>query len=261
MAEPRSPLNITLAVWGAIFKREALDRLFDMRFAWFWLIIEPVLHIVFIVFVLTVIRMRSIGGVDVVVWIIVGLLAFFLFRRTGVQVSHAADSNRALFAYRQVKPFDAAFARAGLEAFLMFLIAALILFGAAVAGHNTFPGDPLLVFWAALGLWLFGLGYGLVGSVLMALIPEMEHILKILMMPLYLMSGVIYPISAVPQPYRDLLMINPIAHGVELVRLGFFPYYHAVEGVSANYLFAWAVSSIFLGLLMYRHFALKLVMK
>jgi len=261
MVEPRNPLSITLSVWQAIFLREALDRLFDMRAAWFWLLMEPVIHIGFITFVFSMIYVREVGGMDIFVWIMVGMLAFFLFRRTAVQVMHAADSNRPFFAFRQVKPFDAAIVRAGLEAFLMAIISGVILMAAALLGHRALPPNPLLVVQALVGLWLFGVGYGLIASVLMALAPEMKHILNILMMPLYLISGVIWPLVSIPPRYRDLLLLNPIAHGLELVRLGFGSYYHVVPGVSAGYLYAWVVASIFLGLLLYRRFAMQLVMQ
>jgi capsular polysaccharide transport system permease protein len=257
----RGPFSITFAVWRAIFLREALDRLFDMRAAWFWLLAEPVMHIGFMCFVFAVIRVRAVGNADVVVWIMVGMLAFFLFRRTAVQVTYAVDSNRPLFTYRQVKPFDPAMARAVLEAFLMAIVSAVILGAVALLGHAVFPSDALLVLQAVFGLWLFGFGYGLVASVLMELVPEMEHVLKILMIPLYLISGVIWPLASIPQPYRDLLMLNPIAHGIELIRLGFFPYYHAVPGLSMAYLYTFVVVSMFLGLMFYRRFAVQLVMK
>ncbi|HNQ05432.1 MAG TPA: ABC transporter permease [Thiobacillaceae bacterium] len=257
----RSPLAVSFAVWRAIFLREALDRLFDMRMAWFWLLAEPVLHIGFIAFLFIVIRMRAVGNADVLVWIIVGMLAFFLFRRTAVQVTYAVDSSKSLFTYRQVKPFDPAIARAVLESFLMAIVSVIILSVAALLGHDVMPHDPLLALVAAFGLWLFGLGYGLVASVLMELVPEMEHVLKIVMLPLYLISGVVWPLATVPQPWRDLLMINPIAHGLELVRMGFFSYYHAVPGVSMVYLLVWAVVALFLGLLLYRRFAVQLVMR
>jgi capsular polysaccharide transport system permease protein len=257
----RSPLSVTLSVWQAIFLREAVDRLFDMRGAWFWLFAEPVSHIGFLVFMWTVIRARTIGGLDVFVWLSVGLLAFFLFRRTAVQVTHAVDSNRPLFAYRQVKPFDPAIARAVLEAFLMAIVSAIILGAGILLGHGSLPDDPLLALCAAFGLWLFGLGYGLIASVWMELAPEMEHIFKILMMPLYLISGVIWPLASIPPAFRELLMLNPITHALELVRLGFVPHYNAAPGVDIGYLYAWAVSSVFVGLVLYRRFALQLVMK
>lgn len=255
----RSPLSIVFSVWNAIFLREAVDRLFGMRAAWLWLLAEPVFHILFIAFVWGIIRAHTVGGIDVFLWISVGMLSFFLFRRTGIQVMYAADCNRALFAYRQVKPFDAAIVRAGLEAFLMTIIAVVIFSIAFLLGHATLPEDILLAMAGAGGLWLLGVGYGLVASVLMRLVPELEHILMVVMMPMYLISGVVWPISSVPMPYRSMLLINPVAHGLDAVRLGFVRSYHAVPEMSLGYLYACAVASVFLGLLLYRRFGLKLV--
>jgi capsular polysaccharide transport system permease protein len=259
MTEPRSSLSITFAVWRALFLREALDRLFDMRAAWLWLLMEPVMHIAFITVVFSAIRVLVIGGIETPIWIIVGMLAFFLFRRTAVQVMYAVESNQPMFAYRQVKPFDVAIVRAGLEAFLMVLISTVILVVAGFMGYEAFPPEPLQVALALLGMWLFGLGYGLVASVLIELVPETKHILTILMMPLYLLSGVIWSMKSVPQPYRDVLLINPLVHGLELVRQGFGSYYQTVPGVSMGYLYIWAGCSIFLGLALYRRFAVELV--
>lgn len=257
----RDPLSVTFSVWHALFLREALDRLFDMRAAWLWLLVEPILHIGFMAWVFSAIRVRAIGGVDIAVWIIVGMLAFFLFRRTAVQATYAAESNRPLFAYRQVKPFDTAIVRALLEAFLMAISSTIILFVAALLGHNVLPDNPLAVGSVLFGLWLFGVGYGLTAAVLIVLVPEMDHILKIFMMPLYLISGVIISPASIPQPYRDWILINPLAHGLELVRLGFASNYHTAAGVSEAYLYTWAISSLFLGLLLFRRFERRLIMQ
>lgn len=257
----RDPFTVSFAVWRAIFLREALDRLFDMRAAWFWLLAEPVMHIGFIALLFSGFGLRTIGNADLMVWIIVGMLAFFLFRRTAVQVTYAVDSNKPLFVYRQVKPFDPAIGRAVLELFVMTIVSVVILAVAAVLGHDVLPGDPLLVMQAAFGLWLFALGYGLVASVLMELVPEMEHVLKIVLMPLYLISGVIWPLMVIPQPYRDMLMVNPIAHALELVRVGYFTHYHTVNNLSMAYLYSCALGSILSGLLLYRRFSVQLVMR
>lgn len=257
----RSPIYVTVAVWRAIFLRESIDRLFDMRAAWFWLLAEPILHIGFMTFILTVIRVRTVGNVDVVIWVVIGMLAFFLFRRTAVQVTYAVDSNKPFFTYRQVKPFDPAIARALLEALLMTIVSIIILLSAVLLDHAILPDDAILVVFSVFGLWLFGFGYGLIASVLMELVPEMEHILKILMIPIYLISGVIWPLTSVPQPYLEMLMFNPVAHGIELVRLGFFAYYHAAPDSSIVYLYTWAIASVFIGLLLFRRFSLRLIMR
>ncbi|WP_322995291.1 ABC transporter permease [Castellaniella sp.] len=261
MAAVRGPLVVTLSVWKAIFLREALDRLFDMRAAWLWLVMEPLAHIGFYAYIYSAFRVRSIGGADIAVWIVVGMLGFFLFRRTGDQVTHAVDSNQPMFAYRQVKPFDAAFMRAFLEGFLMLIVSTIILLVVALFGHPAIPVNGFWLIQAYMGLWLFGLGYGMIASVLMRLVPEMEHILKMLMMPLFIISGAIWPLQAIPQPYQDWLMINPIAHGLELIRESFVPHYQVVPGTSMGYLYFWGLASVFIGLLLYRRFDAQLVMK
>ena len=205
-------------------------------------------------------RRNSMGGIDITVWIILGMLAFFLFRRTAVQTLHARDCNRAFFAFRQVRPFDVAIARASVEAFSMFFISLVILCAAGMLGHNVIPEDPLTALVAFAGLWLFGVGYGLVTSVGMRLVQDLGHIFQILMMPLYLISGVFVPITTIPQPYREWLLWNPVLHGLELVRIGFFPNYHTVD-VSFSYLYAWVLCSLVLGIALYRSLETRMVMQ
>lgn len=257
----RSSLAITLSVWRALFLRESLARLFASRAAWVWVFTEPAFHIAYLMFIFTVVRVRTVGGIDPALWIMVGLLGFFTFRRTGIQVQNGLTANRALFAYRQVKPVDAVLVRAGLEGFLMVIISFLLLVGAALVGYGVMPADPLAVLEAFFALWLVGLGFGLLTSVVFELVAEMGQIIKLIMTPMYLISGVIFPLVSVPQPYREWLMFNPVAHGLEAARLGFAPYYHAVPELSLSYLYGFALVTIFFGLTLHRRFALFLAAK
>ena len=104
-----NPFAATLQVWQAIFLREALDRLFGARAAWMWLLLEPAIHIGFIAFIWRALRRNEMCGMDTYLWICVGMLSFFLFRRTAVQTMHSVDCNKAFFAFRQVRPFNASF--------------------------------------------------------------------------------------------------------------------------------------------------------
>ncbi len=255
----RSATQITLSVWQALFLREALSRIVSGRAAWFWLLVEPALHVGYMVLLFTVFRVTKIGGVDVAVWIMVGMLAFFAFRRTGTQVGNAIGANRSLFTYRQVKPVDAALVRGGLEGFLMVLVTLLLLVGMGLFGHDILPDDPLAVLGAFAALWLLGLGFGLTTSVVSHLVPEIDRMLSFVMMPLYLISGIMFPLSSVPLPQREWLMLNPIAHGIEAVRLGFAPYYHAPPELSLSYLYTSALVAVFMGLALHRRFALRLI--
>jgi capsular polysaccharide transport system permease protein len=213
----------------------------------------------YLIFIFTVVRVRTVGGIDVVVWLIGGLLAFFMFRRTGTQVMNAVSPNQSLFAYRQVKPIDTLLVRGGLEATLMFVNFCILLMGVALFGHSVVPAAPLAVMQAFFGLWLLGMGFGLTTSVIIELIPEAGKILRLVMMPLYVLSGVLMPITSVPQPYREWLLLNPIVHGVDAVRLGFAPYYHAISELDVAYMYEFALVSIFFGLVLQRRFESRLV--
>lgn len=270
MAEARTPLSVTVSVWRAMFLREALDRLFEARAAWLWLLFEPLAYIGFHAFGYATFHILQMGGMGITMWINGGFIGFVLWRRTWTQVLHGIDCNRAFFVYRQVKPFDAAIVRAVLELIIMTVVGAIIyLFSLAVGRYITpelrdptlLPVDPLMVIASVMGLWLFALGFGLVTSVAMYFVPELSHIFGVMYLPLIYMSGALLPITIIPPPYRDILLINPVVHGVELLRKGFLPSYHTVDEISLAYLYACSLGFILLGLALYQHFSRKLVMK
>ncbi len=255
----RSSLTITLAVWKALFLREALSRAFSGRAAWFWLLFEPVLTVVVMIMVFTLIRMRVIGGMDIGIWLMLGMLGFFLFQRTSAQVMNAISANQALFTYRQVKPIDTLLVRGGLEGILMIFIGSILLAGMAILGYSVMPADPLLIFNASFGLWCVGLGFGLITSVVNELLPELGKVIHYIMRPMMMISGVVLPLSALPPLLREWLMLNPVAHGLEAIRLGFSPYYHAVPELSISYIYIFALVSVFFGLALHRRFSESLV--
>jgi len=257
----RSSLTITLAVWKALFLREALSRIFSGRAAWFWLLAEPVIGIVFLIIIFTVIRMRVVGGMDIAIWLTLGMLGFFMFQRTAMQVMNAIGANRVLLAYRQVKLIDTLIARAVLEGFLMIFISYILLAGLSLFGYSVMPDDPLLMGGAFFGLWCTGIGFGLIASVVITLIPGLKKVVKFTLGPMKILSGVIFPISSMPPQIREWLMLNPVAHALEAIRLGFSPYYHAVPELSVIYIFICALVTVFFGLALHRRFALRLVAK
>ncbi len=255
---PRSPLSITLSVWNALFLREALSRLSAGRIAWLWLLADPIMQISIMMFMFIVIRMRVVNGMSTEAWLIIGMVFYLMFKRAATQVQNALGANRALFTYRQVKPVDTLLVRAGLEGFITTLIAIIFGIGGTFFGVALIPDDPLTVLMVFFGMWLMGLGFGLITSVAVQLIPKMGTILGIVSTVLHLSSGVILPVSNVPQPYRDWLMINPLLHGTEAARMGVSSYYHAITGVDVSYIYKCAIVAIFFGLALQRRFEIKL---
>ena len=248
-----------LHTWHALLLREALTRLFHRRAAWAWLLLEPAFHISFMIFVFTQIRVRTVGGIDTVIWLALGFLGYFFFRRTADQTGNAVGANRSLFTYRQVKPVDAVMVRAMLEGVLMLCVTAVVLLAVGLLGHPVLPARPLMIVEAALGLWALGLGFGLIVSVAKEMVDELGNLVDMLMTPMYLISGVILPLSSVPPPLREWLMYNPVAHGLEALRLGFADYYHAAPELSISYLYGWSLALLFFGLSLHVRFRHRLV--
>lgn len=259
MPEARSAFSVTGSVWRALLLRESISRLFYRRAAWAWVLLEPLAHVAFLSFVFTIIRQRTVGGIDTVLWLLAGVLAFFMFRRPAQEGMGAIGANQPLFAYRQVKPVDTVVVRCVLEAVLLLAVALLAFLGAALWGITVWPSDPLTLFLAVLGLWLLGLGWALVMSVPAELVTELGKVVDIVMTPLYLLSGVMFPLTLIPYPYREWVMYNPVAHGVEAARVGFSAGYHAAPELNLAYLYGSALVLVFLGLLFQVRFARRVI--
>lgn len=255
----RSSLQITWSVWHALFMREALTRTMANRFAWLWMIVEPLL------WVMVWVGVHSFyGGGDQVMgaertpWLIVGLLSFFLFREGLQRSMMGVNANRGLFGYRQVKPVDPILVRNFLEGVLKTIVLALMVFGASLLGFKILPAYPLLALFGWLSMWLLGLGTGLVVSVGATLIPEIAIIVRVLNMPMFILSGAIFPLNFIPQQALHYLLYYPVIHGVEFVRVGFFDNYRTLDGLDVMYLWWWIVGLLALGLALHIRFAARL---
>ena len=261
MDKTRSSLGITLAVWNALFLREAIGRISDGRAAWLWLLLEPVAHLAILMAIFTLIRNRVLPGVDFAVFLAIGILAYNLFRTSAMRSMAAISANQALFAYRQVKPVDVVLVRAFLEGVIQLFVGLLLFAGMSLLGFDVLPRDPLTVLVVFVVFWLFGTGLGLILSVGSTLVPEIGKVANLCFLPLYFVSGVLFTPAMLPPALREWLLLNPILHGVELLRGAFLSGYHVISGVDFFYVVAFAFASFFFGLAMHVRFSSRLLMR
>jgi len=251
----RSPFTVTLQVWRALLLREAVARIARAPMAWFWMIAVPVSHIAFLVFLYVVgFRHKVIVGADASVFIMVGVMGFFLPRNIFNLGVAAVPRAQALYSYRQIKPIDIVIARIWLQTLLWCVVCSVVFTGAVMLGVPVRLADPLSAL-AALGcLWLSGVGLTLVFSVLAGLSRQFGNLLRMLMRPLYILSGVMFSTMTVPLQIRDAILLNPLVHGLETLRVAFMPAYQIPASISLVYLAQFAVILIFLGLLLHARF-------
>lgn len=250
-----------MSVWWALFVRELLQRTMADRFGWFWLLAQPILIVIVFVAIRAVIlggAARTIAGAEFIPWLVAGLLGFQMFREVVMRSLNAVEQNRKLFSYRQVKPIDPVLVRCYIEGNLNSFILVLFITASLLFEFSLLPHDPVgaLMVWFA--LWVVGTGTGLIVSTLSVLFPEVRKIMPLIMTPLFLTSGVIFPLNFLPAQYLGWLLWNPLVHGIELTRVYFFASYQPVAGVSGTYLAMWACTLLALGLLLHLRYDQRL---
>ena len=255
----RGGLQVMYASIRALLLRELQTRFGQYRLGYLWVFLEPLLTIGVMVFLFGTIMQRSLPGMSYEVFLINGIIPFFMFR-TGVTLGiSATESNKGLFSYRPVKPIDALIARNILEFLLKFTAylafsAAFYWFGFAI----SFDAIPqLLGYWGLLFIFMFA--FSLVFLVIGDFSKEIGKILSALFLVLYLLSGILYSIHIIPPEYRTYLLYNPLMHIFEHMRHAVAPQYPLVSGISLSYFLVWMVVTLFLGLLLYKRFERRMV--
>src|SRR5688572_5648764 len=153
-------------------------------------------------------RQRQIAGGDIEIFIMVGVLGFFLPRNMLTRGTMAVDVSEMLYAFRNVKPVDAVIARVGLESLLGCLVFVVVCTGAGFLGYPVFPADPLGALQALAALWLAGLGLALILS-MVPMRGAFGRLPVLMSTPLYIFSAVMYPSIVLPSGMREVILLNP----------------------------------------------------
>ncbi|MBV7486192.1 ABC transporter permease [Bordetella sp. BOR01] len=255
----RSSLKIFLTVIYALVLREMQGRFGRIRMGAMWTIFEPLAHILAITAIMVYLRGRSIPGLDFPVFLLVSLTPFLLYKNISLKLMSSVEANKALFAYKQIQPFSTFVARAVVEFSLSATVFIILLAAFTWIGFDTRIVRPIE--WLgviALGLvFAFALGLNLV--MIVSVLPESKMVLRLIFMPLYLLSGVVYPPSHFPPQWMPLLLWNPFLHFMELIRVNVFPFYRIADGISLEYVIHCTLVLLFLGMGMYRLRRLQLM--
>lgn len=231
----RTPWQIQRAVVFALFMRELKGRVGTQWLGLIWTLVEPVVHVVVVLLMFVYLRHVARTGVELPVYLVTGLLPFFMFRNLALRCADAVTQNRGLFSYRQVKPMDTIVSRALLELSVYSAVYLLLLIGLAWLGFTVWPAQPLVLAGMSVVLVALGAALGLVLAIVTHERPRLRSLVSMVFLPLYLMSGVIIPLERVPAEYLAWLQLNPVLHLVELSRAGFIAYYTPLSGTTLAY--------------------------
>ena len=232
----RTSWEIQIAVVFALLMRELKTRFGGKLVGLFWVLFEPILNIYILLFVRGVLRTRIVSAtIEYPVYHVVAMIPYFIFRSAWFRAMEAVSGNKGLFAYRQVKPMDAMIARVVLEAVIYTFVFFIVLGTLAWFGMKFLPDDPLLF----ITCWFvnLGMGFGL-GEVCLVLThgkPNAKAIVRLMSMPLYLLSGILIPLKSFPPNVLYWLMWNPTANLVEMERVAYYHQYTPAKGANLTY--------------------------
>lgn len=230
-------LNIQRTSWQimcdtihALLMREIKTRFGANRLGYFWAIAEPFAQAGVFALIFTLIGRESIASVPIAVFLITGFLPYKLFAKLLPQLSAAISANKALFGYRQVTPIDPILTRLLIEVVTFIVVYLITLAIFAWFNFEVIPDDILSLFLATFLLILFSLGLGLLLCSATCYWQDTPKLLGMVMTPMFLISGVIFSATMIPEKYWFLFSWNPIFHFIELSRDAFFTTYQTPIG-------------------------------
>ena len=248
----RTPSEVQRSVISALVIRELKTRLGGKWLGAFWAFGEPLAHVMFMTLMLGTVRGRVMANVDFSVFLVTGVIPFALFKNIALRLMDAVDSNRGLFAYRQVKPMDAFVSRALLEIVISTVVFIMALGLMQWWGIDALPSRPLEVVGIVVLLIVAGFGTGLTLAMVTHTVPASRTLVKMFFWPLYFMSGVIFSVSTLPSEVVSWLLWNPVLHALELLRSNFMNAYQPVEGTSNARIVIFSGTALLVGLTLYR---------
>ncbi|WP_114294774.1 ABC transporter permease [Pseudosulfitobacter sp. DSM 107133] len=224
-----------------------------------WAVIEPAAGIALLSLVFSAGFRNPPVGISFPMYYATGMLPFMMFNDIHGKIATCLMFSKQLLAYPTVTFVDAIMARFILNMVTLLLVGYIIFSGCLLLFETRTTLDlPVIIQSYALAAFL-ALGVGTLNAYTFTRFNVVQRFWSILMRPMFLISGVLLPLNAIPQPYRDYLWYNPLVHVVGLMRAGFYGTYDA-SYISIPYVVGISLACFAMGLLLLRRYHQDLLM-
>lgn len=245
-------LLLQIRVVSAVARRELQLRAAKGIFGLAGVFLEPLALIA--TFLALRILLRGAGDgtyMNITLWLAMGFVPFFMFADIAIKAIGGVEKNSELYFYRRLRPLDSLMGNALVLAQIFGFLLLLFVAGVSVWEWRFPIADIGSVIFLFVGIALVGFGVGLTTLVLGKRLPVVAWVIQLFLRRILLWTSCIFfSISIVPDVFRPWILWNPIAHGVELLRMAVNPAYPA-PGVSAAYFWVWVIASLGVGLFIY----------
>jgi len=247
------PRFMTVRTVTALILREITASYGRSPGGYLWALAEPVLGIALLSVIFSIGFRSPLLGTNFAMFYATGLLPFLMFSDLSTKTAQAINYSKQLLAYPRVTFVDAILGRFVLNLLTQVLVISIVLTGIILTFDTRTTLEMGKIISAIMMTAALGLGIGTFNCFLMSMFPVWQRAYSILTRPLLLISGVIFTLEAVPNPYQEWLWYNPLIHIVGLMRAGFYNSYDA-SYASPIYIYAISVVFGFLGLVFLRRY-------
>lgn len=239
-----------MRVVAALLIRETEARFGSKPGGYIWALLDPAAHVFLMTIIFQAIARAPALGASFPLFFATGYIGFQFYQATSTYLNGAVKANRPLLSYPSVAPIDTIAARYFLQLGTTVLVGIVVL-GAIIAWMRVPPelAWPAIIE-AALIASILGLGMGLINNVMFLRYKLYEQIFGIVNRPLFLISGVFFLPDAIPHPYREIVLFNPLVHVVMQFRVGFYSEYRAL-GLDLPYVYTFAFLTLFIGMVLF----------
>ena len=215
-------LAVHFRVVGALLLREIRTRFGKSQVGYLWALIEPTAFVATFVAIFRLAHRAKISGEPIEAFFMCGIVLWLLFANTQMKVMVGFSANINLLAYPQVTAYDILVARMILEWSTSVVIFIILTFMLIIFRTPIDISDFLLIIYAFVLAVFLGAGIGLILCALKYYIHSIDKFSSPVIRFIYYGSGPFYSVVSLPKSLRDVLLINPMLHLLEICRLGFF---------------------------------------
>jgi len=218
----RKSLKIQGRVINALLMREVITRFGRENLGVLWLVAEPMVFTLGVTAFWYAAGLNHGSAIPIVAFAITGYSSVLLWRNTVNRANGGIQSNLSLLYHRNVRVIDVFISRIVIEmagATGSFLVLALFF---TVIEQIEPPVDPLMVLAGWMMLAWFGAALAIVIGAATAYSEIVERIWGPASYLIFPLSGAAFMVDWVPPAMREVVLLLPMVHGVEMLRDGYF---------------------------------------
>lgn len=253
-------LSIQVKVIRALMLREVLTRYGRHNVGFLWVFLENLIFTGAVVAFWTASSGSHTHGFEVIPFTVLGYSFVLAWRNIINRSVKAIEPNRSLLYHRQVKVIDIYLSRIGLEAIastgaFIFVMCILNEFG-----YMNYPSNIGLLIIGWIILLLMSTSLALVVGPLTEMSEMFERIWHIMTYLLFPLSGAFVVVDWLSNPVKDLILIIPLVHVIEIMRSGYY-------GISNNsyydgtYIAGFILTMLAIGLLLLKRVERNMVVE